>query len=89
MVHNKCQQLVLQALFCHTEVDQRRLRGDLRLVVRVGQLGLQAATACTSWHPVLVATFANRYCMHTVVLIWQQASCSMHSLYRFLRLQHS
>lgn len=42
VVNYKCQQLVLQALFCHTEVHQRRLRSYLGLVVRVGQLGLHS-----------------------------------------------
>mmetsp|Transcript_13357 Transcript_13357/g.32645 ORF Transcript_13357/g.32645 Transcript_13357/m.32645 type:complete len:547 (-) Transcript_13357:606-2246(-) len=41
MRHHQRQQLVLQALLRHAEVDQCGLRVDLRLVVRVGQLGLQ------------------------------------------------
>jgi hypothetical protein len=41
LVHHQGQQLVLQSFLRHDEVHQRRLCGNLRTVVRVGELGLQ------------------------------------------------
>jgi hypothetical protein len=38
--YHQAQQLILQALFCDAEVDQRALCRNLRFVVRVRQLGL-------------------------------------------------
>lgn len=45
VVHHQREQLVLQALFCDAKVYERRLRRNLGLVVRVGQLGLLRCAA--------------------------------------------
>ena len=45
MPHHLSQQLLLQTHLCHTEVHQSGLCSNLRLVVGVGQLGLQVQPA--------------------------------------------
>lgn len=74
MVDNKCQQLVLQALLCHTEVDQGCLCGNLWLVVWVGELGLQIQPelgvhldlCITNLHDDSLATLGGALAKHRV-----------------------